>query len=354
MKVLITGANGFIGRNLCGFLRKKSYFVRAVVRSNVCDISGVDEYIQVGDINESTDWQQALEGVDVVVHLAARVHMMRDEVKEPLVEYRRVNVEGTRQLAKAAMEAGVKRFVFISSVKVNGEGTGGRRQRLEVSERRGQMPDVRGQWGEGEEGRGRRSEVGGQGSELKEAFSEKSIPEPQDAYGISKLEAENILKKIADETGLQTVILRLPLVYGPGVKANFKNLIKITGFPLPFKGINNQRSFIYLGNLVDAISTCITHPKAAGETFLVSDGQDISTPDLIKMIATAMNKKTFLFSLHPGILKALCKIAGKTKEMEKLTGSLLVDSSKICNLLGWKPPFTLEEGIKETVEAYKL
>ena len=144
------------------------------------------------------------------------------------------------------------------------------------------------------------------------------------------------------------MILRLPLVYGPGVKANFKNLIKIVapGLPLPFKGINNRRSFIYLGNLVDAISTCITHPKAAGEAFLVRDGQDVSTPDLIKMIATAMNKKMFLFSLHPGILKALCKIAGKGKELEKLTGSLLVDSSKIRNLLSWKPPFTLEEGIR--------
>ncbi|MFH1593414.1 MAG: hypothetical protein ABID09_01795 [Candidatus Omnitrophota bacterium] len=152
-----------------------------------------------------------------------------------------------------------------------------------------------------------------------------------------------------------TVILRLPLVYGPGVKANFKNLIKIagSGLPLPFKGINNQRSFLYLGNLVDVISTCITHPLAAGETFLVSDGQDISTPDLIKMIASAMDKKLVLFSLHPGILKALCKIAGKGEEVEKLTGTLLVDSSKIRNLLGWKPPFTLEEGIKETVKHYK-
>ncbi|MBU1366771.1 MAG: NAD-dependent epimerase/dehydratase family protein, partial [Candidatus Omnitrophica bacterium] len=179
----------------------------------------------------------------------------------------------------------------------------------------------------------------------------KDIPAPQDAYGISKREAEDSLACIAAETGLQTVILRLPLVYGAGVKANFKNLIKIAGagLPLPFKGINNRRSFLYIGNLVDAIFTCIAHPQAAGETFLVSDGQDVSTPDLIKMIASAMNKKAVLFSLPHGILKALCKIAGKGEEVEKLTGSLLVDSSKIRNLLGWNPPFTMEEGVKETV-----
>ncbi|MFH1900881.1 MAG: NAD-dependent epimerase/dehydratase family protein [Candidatus Omnitrophota bacterium] len=166
-----------------------------------------------------------------------------------------------------------------------------------------------------------------------------------------KREAEDSLKRIAAETGLQTVILRLPLVYGPGVKANFRNLIKIasSGLPLPFKGINNRRSFLYVGNLVDAIGVCIEHPKAAGETFLVSDGQDVSTPDLIRMIAHAMGKKAVLFSLPHGILKALCKIAGKGEEVEKLTGSLLVDSSKIRNLLGWNPPFTIEEGVKETV-----
>jgi len=208
-----------------------------------------------------------------------------------------------------AAKAGVKRFIFISSVKVNGEGS-------QVS------------------------------------YTENDTPAPQDAYGVSKREAEDLLVRIAVETGLQVVILRCPLVYGPGVKANFKNLIKLanSGLPLPFKGINNRRSFLYIGNLVDAINTCITHPLAVGETFLVSDGQDVSTPDLIKMIVSAMNKKAVLFSLHPNILKVLCKIAGKSEELEKLTGSLLVDSSKIRNLLGWRPPFTLEEGIRETVK----
>jgi len=310
-RVLVTGANGFIGRNLCATLKEKGYFVRGAVRNNVSDVSGVDEYVQVGDINEFTDWQLALSGMDLVIHLAARVHVMKNAEGEHIDAFRKVNVLGTDRLARMAAKAGVKRFVFISSVKVNGEGS--------------QLP-----------------------------YTEKDIPAPQDAYGVSKREAEDLLARITGETGLQTVILRLPLVYGPGVKANFKNLIKISGagLPLPFKNINNRRSFIYLGNLVDAISTCITHPLAAGQTFMVSDGQDISTPDLIKMIASEMLKKPVLFSLHPGILKALCKIAGKTEELEKLTASLFVDISKVRNLLGWKPLFTLEEGIKETVKEY--
>jgi len=318
-KVLVTGANGFIGRNLCAFLKEKGYFVRGAVRNNVRDVSGVDEYIQVGDINESTDWQQALAGVDTVIHLAGRVHIIDSRFRgndknggnDELYAFRKVNVLGTERLARMAAKAGVKRFIFVSSVKVNGERTQG-------------------------------------------AYTEKDAPAPEDAYGVSKMEAEQVLAGIAVETGIEVVILRLPLVYGAGVKANFKNLIKLAdcGLPLPFRGINNRRSFLYVGNLVDAIGVCVEHPKAAGETFLVSDGQDVSTPDLIKMIACAMNKKVVLFSLHPGILKTLCKIVGKTEELEKSTGSLLVDSSKIRKLLGWKPPFTLEEGIKETVGWY--
>ena len=334
MKILITGANGFIGRNLCATLKEKGHFVRGAVRNNARDVFGADEYIQVGDINESTDWQQALAGVDAVVHLAARVHIMDSRFRgnDKLHVFCKVNVLGTERLARMAVKAGVKRFIFISSVKVNGEG-----QRDCFV--------------------GLRHRDDGCGFAMTEkTYTEKDVPAPQDAYAVSKLEAESILKKIADETGLQVVVLRLPLVYGPGVKANFKSLIKFagSGLPLPFKGVNNRRSFLYLGNLVDAISTCITHPLAAGETFLVSDGQDVSTPDLIKMIACSMEKRAFLFSLHPSILKALCKIAGKSEELEKLTGSLLVDSSKIRNLLGWNPPFTLEEGIKEMIRGIEI
>lgn len=312
MKVLVTGGTGFIGRNLCAFLKEKGYFVRAAIRSNLRDVSGVDEFIQVGDINESTDWRQALARVDAVVHLAARVHIMHEVAADHLESFRKINVLGTEHLARMAAKAGVKRFIFISSIKVNGEGAA-------------------------------------------RPYTEDDHPEPQDAYGISKREAEDVLAGLAAETGLQIVILRLPLVYGPGVKANFKNLIKLasSSLPLPLKNINNRRSFLYLYNLVDVIITCISHPKAAGETFLVSDGQDVSTPDLIEMIACAMNKKTILFSFHPNILKALCKIIGKSEELEKFTGSLLIDSSKIRNLLRWKPPFTIEEGIRETVKKYK-
>ena len=311
-QILVTGANGFIGRNLCATLKEKGYFVRGTVRNNARDVSGVDEYIQVGDIDELTDWQQALSGVDTVVHLAALVHVMKDRAVDSVETFRKVNVLGTKRLARMAAKAGAKRFVFISSVKVNGEGS-------------------------------------------LRPYTENDIPEPQDAYGISKMEAEQVLASVAADTGLKTVILRLPLVYGAGVKANFKNLIKLagSGLPLPFKSINNSRSFLYIGNLVDAIFNCIEHALAAGETFLVSDGQDLSTPDLIKMIAFSMRKKAYLFSLHPYILKVICKIVRKAEEMEKLTGSLLVDSSKIRNLLGWKPPFTIEEGIKETVKYYR-
>jgi len=323
-RLLITGANGFIGRKLCAILKEKGYFVRGAVRNNVRDVSGVDEYIQVGDIDESTDWQPALAGVDTVIHLAARVHIMNDPEADPVEAFRKVNVLGAERLARMAAKAGVKRFIFISSVKVNGEGC-------------------------------RDCFVASRLAMTEGAYTEKDIPAPQDAYGISKRETEDRLAGIATETGLQVVILRLPLVYGPGVKANFKSLLKIagSGIPLPFKNISNRRSFLYLGNLVDAIVACINHPRAAGETFLVSDGEDVSTPDLINLIARAMGKKAILFSLHPDILKALCKIVGKDEELEKLTGTLIIDSSKIRNMLGWQPPFTLEEGIKETVKYYK-
>ena len=314
LTVFITGATGFIGHTLCTKMLENGWKVRGTFRkeSNINTLPAGVEGVRIDAIENYNFRDSDFAGVDTVIHLAARVHIINDSAVDSLDAFRKVNVLGTERLARTVAKAGVKKFIFISSVKVNGEGAS-------------------------------------------RPYTENDIPEPQDAYGISKREAEDSLACIAAETGLQTVILRLPLVYGPGVKANFKNLIKISGsrLPLPFKGINNQRSFIYLGNLVDAIITCITHQLATGETFMVSDSQDISTPDLIKIIACAMNKKPVLFSLHPDILKALCKIIGKGEEAEKLTGTLLVDSSKIRNLLGWKPPFTLEGGIKETVKHYK-
>ncbi len=311
-KILITGAAGFIGRSLCAKMLENNWKVKAFVReeSKISLLPVGVESVCLDLVENCNFHNQDFAGIDTVVHLAARVHIMNDSTVDPLDAFRKVNVLGTERLARMAVFAGVKRFVFISSVKVNGEGA-------------------------------------------LRPYTENDLPSPQDAYGISKMEAEQALACIAAETGLQTVILRPPLVYGPDVKANFKNLIKIVGLPLPFKGINNRRSFIYLGNLVDAIITCVAHPKAAGKTFMVSDGQDVSSPELIKMIAFMMNKKPILFSLHPSILKVLCKIAGKGEEAEKLTRTLLVDSNKIRNLLGWEPPFILEEGIKETVKHFK-
>lgn len=312
--VYVTGATGFIGRAVCIKMLENGWSVRGAYRKkNTVNLlpAGV-EGVYLGSIEDCNFRNQDFAGVDTVIHLAGRVHIMNDPSRTPIDGFRKVNVLGTERLARMAALAGVKRFIFISSVKVNGEGAS---------------------W----------------------PYTENDLLDPQDAYGVSKREAENSLACIAAETGLQVVILRLPLVYGPGVKANFKNLIKIAGtnLPLPFKGVNNRRSFIYLGNLVDVIITCVVHPRAAGEIFMVSDGQDISTPDLIKIISSAIGKRARLFSLSPAFLKALAKIAGKTEEIEKLSGSLFIDIGKIRSLLAWKPPFTLEEGIKLTVKHYK-
>lgn len=306
--ILVTGASGFIGRALCLFLREKGWRLRAAVRSAGAGVQGADETVRIGGIDGRTDWAEALSGVDAVVHLAARVHVMRDTSEDPLGAFRRINVKGTEHLAREALRAGVKRFVFISSIKVNGEG----RER---------------------------------------PYTELDPPAPEDAYGISKKEAEDLLRHIARETGLEVVILRLPLVYGPGVKANFKSLIKIVrmGLPLPFKGVSNKRSFVYVGNVVDAIKACLIHPLAAGETFFLSDGEDVSTPELLRLIARAMNKKIFLFALGMKALKVVGKMTGMSQEIDRLTGSLTVDARKIRKILGWAPPFTLQQGIAKTV-----
>ncbi len=308
--VFITGATGFIGRAVCAKMLENGWRVKGVIRkkSEINALPAGVEGVCLDSIENCNFRDQDFTGVNTVIHLAARVHIVNDRAADPLADFRKVNVLGTERLARTAAKAGVKRFIFISSVKVNGEGSN--------------LP-----------------------------YTEQNAPAPQDAYGISKREAEDLLACVAAETGLQTVVLRLPLVYGPGVKANFKDLIKIAGagVPLPFKGIDNRRSFIYIGNLTDAIITCAVHPLAAGETFMVSDCADVSTPDLIRILAFAMGKKTALFSLSPALLRTLAKITGKNKEMEKLSGSLFVDTGKIRNLLNWKPPFSLEEGIRETV-----
>jgi len=310
--VLITGGGGFIGRALCAKILAEGRQVRGTIRSNNSSSrlpDGVDA-VSIGSIDSDTNWDDALAGIDTVVHLASRVHVMGDTCSDPLAEYRKVNVEGTRCLAVAAANAGVKRFIFISSIKVNGEG--------------------------------------------RAATYTEDDEAPVDPYGVSKWEAEEELHKIADKTGIEVVILRPPLVYGPGVKANFLRLFKIVerGIPLPLASIKNLRSFIYLDNLVDSIIACIDHPKAAGQIYLISDGEDVSTPELIRKIASALGKSARLFPIPLILMQLAGKLLGKSSAIDRLFGSLTIDSTKIKKELGWKPPYTMEYGLKETAKWY--
>jgi nucleoside-diphosphate-sugar epimerase len=290
---------------------REGWKVRGVVRSGgkQTDLpAGVDPVL-VETIGPDTDWSDILHDCDVVAHLAARVHVIKDASTDPLQEYRTVNTAGTERLAQEAAAAGIKRFVYVSTVKVNGEGA-------------------------------------------PYAYTERDVPAPADAYSLSKWEAEEVLRRIGSASGLKAVILRPPLVYGPGVGANFLRLMKwvALGLPLPLGSIRNCRSMIYRENLVDAIVTTVSHPRAAGETFLVSDGIDLSTPEFVRIIASRMGRKPFLVPCPTAFLKALGWVAGRGKEVDRLTGSLSIDSSKIGKLLDWKPPFTIEEGIRETVK----
>lgn len=310
-RVLITGATGFIGSFLCKQLQKTKRNYRSAVRDH---LANTVHSIVIEDIDSQTDWGQALHGIDVVIHLAARTHIMNDTALDPFAEFRRVNIEGTLNLARQAAAAGVKRFIFISSVKVNGEST----------------------------------------TNFK-PFTEVQATAPQDLYGMSKKEAEEGLYAIADETGMTVVIIRSPLVYGPGVKANFYNLLKLayTSFPLPFGAVHNKRSMIYLENLVEFIMKCIDYPAAANQTFLISDGKDLSLSELLKYIREALGQPARLFSVPLFLFELAGLLTRKQAVMNRLVGDLQVDSSKARSLLDWSPPYTVEEGIRATVEAYK-
>lgn len=312
-KVLVTGATGFIGAALCKRLLEEGLPVHGTVRSIGPTIlpQGVVS-VQLESIEKKYEWDTIINDTETVVHLAARVHVMKNSVADLFSEYCKVNVSGSKSLAQAAATCGVKRFIFMSTVKVNGE-------------------------------------------ESAKTYKETDKPAPRDPYAISKLQAEQRLRKIAAESGMELVILRPPLVYGPGVKASFLRLLKVVerGIPLPLASINNRRSLIYLENLLDAIVTCINHPRAAGQTFLINDGRDLSTPELIRLMAETMGRKVRLFSFPPGMLKTMGKITGRSAEIDRLIGSLCVDSSKIRTMLGWKPPYRTEEGIRETVLWYK-
>ena len=309
-KLLITGANGFIGRALIAKLGlEANYFVRASIRKKIIQFPCQIEVVENMDASRVTNWADALRDIDVVIHLIARVHVMDDKVADPLLEFRNINVNTTIALAKTAAKLGIKRFIFLSSVKVNGEST------------------------------------------FHKPFSESDLPHPQDAYAISKWEAEEALREISKDTGMEVVIIRSPLVYGPNVKANFLKVMQYIkrGIPLPLGAIQNKRSLIGIDNLVDFIATTIAHPKAAHQTFLISDDEDISTTDLLRRIGKHMGKPARLIPLHPKILSFLFKILGRQDFGDRLLGSLEVDITKAKKLLAWSPPKTLDEGLRATV-----
>ena len=345
-KVLVTGASGFIGRALCSRLLAEGWRVRGTVRSNnqFTRLPDGVETIKIDSVGLETDWSKALEGIDIVIHLAARVHVMKDSTADSPAEYRQVNVAGTEGLARGAVTKGVHRLVFMSSIKVNGEGTGGKsRGHPSEIEKKKAFHGVK------------RSEVRGRGGELKDVFSEKDVPEPQDPYAVSKWEAEQILNEIAADTGLEVAILRSPLVYGPGVRANFLKLMKIVqrGIPLPLGKVNNRRSLIYLENLADAIITCASHSKAKGQTYLVSDGEDLTTPDLIRRIASALGRPARIFAFPTFWLRLAARLLGKGAAVDRLLGTLTIDMSKIQRELEWTPPYKMNHGLRETAKWYK-
>ena len=307
--VLVTGAQGFVGLSLTAALVKLCYQVRGAVRGNF-QANEWQETLSVGDINGDTVWSEALADVSVVIHLAARVHVMNEMTDDPLAEFRKINVEGTLNLARQAFKAGVSRFIYISSIKVNGEFTD---------------PGC--------------------------PFKADDASQPMDPYGISKREAEDGLRQLAKDTGLEVVIIRPPLIYGLGVKANFLNMMRWIhkGIPLPLGAINNARSLVALDNLVDLIVTCIQHPAAANQTFLVSDGEDVSTTDLLKRTALAMGIKARLIPVPDILIKAGGKLLGKGDVVQRLCGNLQVDITKAQQLLGWAPPISVEEGLRRAV-----
>lgn len=311
MRVLVTGASGFVGQTLCGVLARSGCVVRAALRSPRPMPSAVAELAVVGDHDGKTRWDEALHQVDYVIHAAARVHMLHDRPGNAEL-YIDTNVRGTERLAAAAAAAGVRRLVFLSSVKVNGEST------------------------------------------LEGGFCSSDRPEPEDAYARSKWLAESGLMEASSRTGMEVVIVRPPLVYGPGVRANFLRLMRWVeaGWPLPLGAVQNRRSLVSVWNLCDLLARVLEHPRAAGGTFMVSDGEDLSTPDLIRRMGAAMGKRVVLPPVPVSMLAMVGRMLGRGDEVARLCGSLAVDISSTRDRLGWEPPVTVDESIARTVRWY--
>ncbi len=312
MTILLTGATGFVGAALCECLCHQGQSVIAAIRHNSPRLPSSVQHALVGDLLPDTAWMPVLNNVDVVIHLAARAHIMHDTVNDPLAAFRETNTQATLNLAQQAADAGTRRFIYLSSIKVNGEFT------------------------------------------TDTPFVSDSDNIPSDPYGLSKYEAEQGLREIAQQTGMEVVIIRPPLVYGAGVKGNFLSMLRWLerGVPLPLALVNNLRSLVCVDNLIDLIMTCVEHPSAANQTFLVSDGEDVSTSQLLRCMGKALGKPARLIPIPPKLLKLGAGLLGKSDITQRLLGNLQVDITKTKTLLNWTPPLNVDEGLRKTAKWY--